>query len=382
MSEYRSYRFERLEGYLTQQQQQELSKISSRAEVNRNFFTINYSYSDFELPIKSLMWDYFDIGFYFTVWGDAEIYFKVPVGVLPNILLATTPQTVLQSSEQGDMQLLSLSLNNQGQYKENFFDNANDIFKSLASLYSELINGDYRLLYFCWLQSVANGEKSLKLPLINFDFEQLTSAQKVFFDFFSIPRVSCRALALLLKQHPSHRCENLLTDAASWVERLSIEDKNMLLNRLFKEQFLSLASALSLTSKNKVKSSDYEFWLTAEMLGIYLEQAERLIAQEKLEEQALRLELERIDRENKLNQIYAKREASWRQAEMQVLRSSASGYEKAAFYLHELSDAYQFKHEQQEFTERFRTFISRHKKRSALLKRLSGIALLELLPIE
>ena len=78
MSEYQYYYFEAVDTPLTDKQQQELRKISTRADINSRRFVNEYNYGDLKADPLNLMKKYFDIHLYYANWGTRIIMFKIP----------------------------------------------------------------------------------------------------------------------------------------------------------------------------------------------------------------------------------------------------------------------------------------------------------------
>ena len=78
MSEYQYYYFEAVDTPLTDKQQQELRKISTRADINSRRFANEYNYGDLKADPLNLMKKYFDIHLYYANWGTRIIMFKIP----------------------------------------------------------------------------------------------------------------------------------------------------------------------------------------------------------------------------------------------------------------------------------------------------------------
>jgi len=372
MSEYQYYRFERLNGCLSANQRQALCSISSRAEITHTSFSVFYHYSDLKAEPVEVMQNYFDIGFYYANWGNIDAYIKLPLGTLPDAFLAVADDYNLTVYSSDDAQLLIFSLE---EYYEYFDDeDADSFFQYLAELREELIAGDYRLLYFPWLKRTQHDDKAVPLPLIHFDFKKLTPAQLAFVALFDLPTVSIRALALLLREAPSHTDTKAVLTPADWVGQLSVANKDNLLCELFKSGHLSRSQALSLIKKQQnTQASDFQYWLVPSMLETYTGLAAQQIEQEKLQAEEQRIEQARITKENQLNQRYLERDAVWSRVEKEASRACASGYDNASALLHELSEAYSFKSEQSTFSTSYQRFVRRHQNRKALLRRLEPI---------
>ncbi|WP_044411766.1 hypothetical protein [Thiomicrospira microaerophila] len=371
MSEYQYYQFERLEGHLDSHQRQALREISSRADITTTSFSVHYNYGDLKAAPCDMMLRYFDIGFFYAEWGAINVYIKLPRGSIPCALLQFASSS-LDVKETEQSQLLVFSIED---YFERFsyFDGEQrvDFFQHLARLRNELMQGDWRILYFMWTQAIAEVDALGAIPMIDFDYNRLTSAQAAFVDLFGISLVSMKALALTLQNHPSHQRRAQSLQLEDWLKSLSEADKNALLSLVFEQGQLTRQQAFAITSTAQRREPEiYQYWLTTALMAPYIEQAEAQLKQA----QAKRLEKiqakEKAEKEAKLLKVYAQREHYWRQAQVQVSRACASGYDQASNYLHLLAEAYPLKQDGPAFEARFEQFIDANRRRRTLLSRL------------
>jgi hypothetical protein len=379
MSEYQYYRFESVDGYLDTSQRAALRAISSRADITARSFQVYYHYSGLKAAPADVVINYFDIGFYYADWGSIDAYIKLPLGTIPDELLQTRNAS-FQIVETDEWLLLIFSLEEYGDYfeDEDEDEDADNFFQYLALLRVELMQGDWRLLYFMWLRGLDYNEEVAPIPLINFNFNNLSEAQHAFVSLFDIPLRLVKAVSLVLDEKPSHHAQHVQLDAQAWLKQLSGEDKNTLLVALFELGQLSRSQALAMTRKQQEREkSVYQYWLNATVLQPYTVIAEQQLKQEQAIAQAKKLAAEKAAKEENLTQVYNKRDSIWQNAEQQSSRACASGYDNAYNYLHQLAEAYQFKTEQAAFDLRFKRFVIKHQSRKALMKRLENLRVVE-----
>ena len=70
MSEYQYYNFVSLDRALTPKERDEVSGLSSRAEVNSHGASFQYNYGDFKHKPESVLLKYFDLMFYWANWDQ------------------------------------------------------------------------------------------------------------------------------------------------------------------------------------------------------------------------------------------------------------------------------------------------------------------------
>lgn len=371
MSEYQYYKFERLDGYLGAKARQALRAVSSRADISATSFQVYYNYSGLKAEPFELMLKYFDIGFYFADWGSIDVYIKLPAGTLPDTLLGFSSDG-LHVHQSDEWQLLIFSLE---EYYEYFDDeHADDFFQHLASLRSELIQGNWRLVYFMWLKAFDSNDELEEIPLIQFDFEHLSEELQAFAALYDIPLALVKALAMVLNEQPSHQAKQTQFQFDGWLHNLTQAEKDKLLSTLFEQGQLTCHQALAMTRKeSSIKDETYQYWLTPDVISPFIEQAQSQLQQEQAAALAKKEALEQAEKEKMLSDIYNQREHYWQHSQEQADRTCASGYDAASRYLHQLFGAYQFNANEAAFEQRFKRFVVANNSRKALLNRLTDL---------
>lgn len=371
MSEYQYYKFERLDGHLGAKARQALRAISSRAAISAMSFQVYYTYSYLKAEPSELMLKYFDIGIYYADWGSIDAYIKLPAGTIPEALLGFSSDG-LHVHQSDEWQLLIFSIE---EYYEYFDDeNADNFFQHLANLRSELMQNNWRLVYFMWLKECDFNDELGRIPLIQFDFEHLSEEAQAFATLYDIPLAWVKALAMVLNAQPSHQAKQARFQFNAWLHNLTEADKNTLLSTLFEQGQLTRHQALAMTRKESANKSEvYQYWLTPKVISPFIEQAQSQLQQEQAEALAKKLAIEKAEKEKALTDIYSQRDRCWQQAQEQANRTCASGYDTASRYLHQLNEAYQFKADEAAFKQRFKYFTVANNNRKALLKRLNDL---------
>ncbi len=369
MSEYQYYRFERLDGYLDSKARHELRGISSRADITAISFQVHYNYSDLKANPDEMMLKHFDIGFYYAEWGSIISYIKLPVGTIPDAILE--PEIEGFNIQQTDeWQLLVFEIEECSCY----FNDENEFFLYLAGLRSELIQGDWRLVYLMWLGDAGSNDELGPMPLIWFDYDCLNEGLRAFASLYNIPLAAVKALSMLLNAKPHHPAKQSGLQLEAWLDKLAEEDKNRLLRAVFEQGQLTRHQAIAMTKKESDSKEDaYQYWLTVDEIDSFIEQAQRQIDHEEAAALAKKLASEKERKEMMLNDVYSQREHYWQQAKEQANRTCAKGYDEASSCLHKLFEAYQLKGDAAVFEHRFKQFVVDFNSRKALLKRLSDL---------
>lgn len=381
MSFYQFYRFETVDSDLTREQRQDLGQISTRAEISYNHFSVFYDYSDLNADPRKLMLRYFDLGYYFCQVGSPIIYIRVPKGTIPTELMMDINSELTQLPEYSDYQLLEFYVDSSEEYNYLHDDQIELIFEQLANLRSNLIAGDYRALYCYWLSDTDSDFFPPKLPLIHYDFVQLSNELDLLIDLLDLPRTLIRALALLLENTESHQLPqkenyNNYTTAMDWISQLSNKQKDQILIVLFDAKNLTLNNAFKLIEEPILSVQphmNFHHWLTPEMLNPYIDKA---TSQIQIEAATAKMQIEMAQEKQRITQleaVYSNRIKLWIRADNEASRGSGVGYTEALEVITLLLNAYQHKLENQEFMEKYREFYNKHKNRPSLIKRLTSI---------
>jgi hypothetical protein len=153
MSEYQYHEWQTIDRVLTPEEQAAVNDLSSHIEVSSSRAVVTYHWSDFRHDPRQVLLDYFDAYFYLANWGSLRLIFRFPKGLLDEaeiepyfIYEYITFETI------GKYQVLDLdfSPDDGGGWME-----ADAGLSHFIQLRSELLSGDYRLLYLAWLKAMA-----------------------------------------------------------------------------------------------------------------------------------------------------------------------------------------------------------------------------------
>lgn len=370
MSAYQYYRFECVNSSLSVPQRSKLRNISSRADITSDSFCVQYHYGDLRADPEALMMDFFDIGFYYANWGQVNAYLKLPAGTIPRDFKVIDTEFYVSFVESEKGQLLIFILEEDYRYRDD--ENAESFMLHLAALRAELLAGDYRALYFHWLSQAYDDMALEPLPLIAFDFHQLTQAQLAFTTLFDIPLPSIRSLYLLLQSMPAHVPQTTILTARQQVAKLTDAEKDALLCRLFDEGKIFAADAYALL-RTQETPVEYSYWVTVASLHPFWHLAEKEVMHEERAAEAEHLARETLLRNTHLEAVYKAHQNYWDSAFEEAARGCASGYDNASLTLQVLFDAYQLKQSTSVFKQKIDVFMCKNKQRKALIKRLEPL---------
>ena len=191
MSEYQYYEFQTIGSHLSEEAMEEMSDLSSRAEVSRTSAAFNYSYGDFPAdPIKVLM-RHFDALLYLANWGSRRLAFRFPISAVDYQALRRFAFSETISVTKTDAHVLvDMILEDEG---DTDWIEGEGALDGVIGLYDDLLAGDYRALFLLWLQAAfmeGLGEEEegtkLRLPPIPPGLRSLSGAHRTLMGFFGI----------------------------------------------------------------------------------------------------------------------------------------------------------------------------------------------------
>ena len=222
MSEYQFYEFKSIDNLLTKEEQNIISSWSSRARVTNTGAIFTYSYSNFRQDELKVVEDYFDAMFYISNWGSKRIIFKFPKELI-NIeevkKYCNEPEISLNNKK--NYVLLDMSFSEE-ELDYDWIDGEGYLL-SLISLRNDIINGDYRCLYFAWLYVNLNDEdKNIEIePPVPLGLNNLNSALESFIDLLNINN----DLLLVAIKNSKDKLSKKSLDILELIKKLPEEEK-------------------------------------------------------------------------------------------------------------------------------------------------------------
>jgi hypothetical protein len=232
MSTYQYYDFRAVDRSLTSTQQEELRKLSTRADITPTRFVNVYNYGDFSGDPDRLMERYFDAFVYLASWGSRELQFRLPRKLFAPALarpylredvlsLRTTPQHIILK--------LRVDAEDEGGWTE-----GEGWLDSLLPLREALLVGDLRALYIGWLAGGPGDEDEggdgQQEPPVPPGLGESTKPLRALSDFLFVPRSLVSAAA---KANPAPVSSAVPKRAlAQWLSTLPTAEKDALLLRV------------------------------------------------------------------------------------------------------------------------------------------------------
>ena len=151
MSTYQYYEFRKIESSLSDEAMQEISDLSSRAQVSRTSASFTYNYGDFRGDPLEVLRQHFDALFYTANWGSRRLAFRFPISATHYDMFRrfTLGETI--AIRRKDAHLI-VDLFFQDESLCDWVDGEGALDRVLG-LYDDLLAEDYRPLFLPWLQA-------------------------------------------------------------------------------------------------------------------------------------------------------------------------------------------------------------------------------------
>lgn len=154
VSEYQYYQFLAVERPLSQRQQNELRKISTRAQITASRMINHYEWGDFRGNPVTLVEQYFDAHLYFANWGSRRLLLRVPTAHVPlDVVLPYCRGDALSAHRHGEHTVIEMVSDDDADdedwwVQEADWDDEEDdgILAELIGVREELCRGDLRAL--------------------------------------------------------------------------------------------------------------------------------------------------------------------------------------------------------------------------------------------
>ena len=189
MSEFQYYEFRTVDRPLTQQEIEEVRKLSSRASVTKNRAVFTYNFGDFRGNSDEVLAKYFDAFLYTSNFGTKQLGFRLPTRLFKAQNLSPYEyEYVVEIEPYPDYTTVTLHFDDDeggGWIDE---EDCATLLEELLPLRQDLLLGDPRALYIALLANQDRLEietyiKSLPVPS---NLKHLTPALQDFVEFFEL----------------------------------------------------------------------------------------------------------------------------------------------------------------------------------------------------
>lgn len=373
MSEYQYYEFQTIDRPLTKKEQDEIRKLSSRAQITSNQATFLYNYGDFRGNPEKVLTQYFDMMFYIANWGTWQLMFRFPKGIvnpawfqpydLPDtVTITTTSKYIILDIEITEEEGIGGWVEGEGWMPR------------LLSLRDELLNGDLRLLYLVWLRTVPNlakytlEEDDPVEPPIPPNLDKLSESLQAFVELVELdPDLVTAAAQASDREKPIAE-----PPLENWLENLSANEKQEFLLKLVRRephvdlQLIQRLKELANATQSAPRSNPghrrlSELQAIAETVAKKRHQKEQNAARKK--------------HIKELEALAPRESQTWTRVVELIELKQARPYDEATALLKDLRDLAEHQERLPEFTRRFEQLKSDYQNRPALIARFKAIKL-------
>ncbi|MBM9521239.1 hypothetical protein JWG39_15570 [Desulforhopalus vacuolatus] len=377
MSEYQYYEFQAIDRPLSENDQEELRDISSRAQITSTSFVNEYNYGDFKGDPLKLVEKYFDAFLYVTNWGTHQLMLKIPRKLIDFDLVS---QYCIGDSwtiyKKGDYLIFDFT----SEIENYDWEEGEGYMSPLISLRSDLIRGDYRCLYLAWLfcAQMNEIEDDEEEPPVPANLGNLNASLESFADFIQLDKDLIQVAA-----------ENSIADQKSiqndqqlkiWIGGLPNSEKDNIIFRMINDNDPHIGNVL-LQRFRKVQlikgvKNDEKTPRTVMKLRQKAEactkEKKRHIAEQKANEKARKEKDAAAAREKYLNDLAGRENEIWKKVDSLVLTKKPREYDEAVRLLIDLKDLAKKNNLTSFFKSKLMVLREDHSRKSSFINRIDS----------
>lgn len=366
MSEYQYYEFRALDKPLSASQQQQVSALSSRAQVSSRSAVFVYNYSNFRGDEIELVSKSFDIMLYLANWGSRRLLLRLPLDLIDVKRVAgfcSVGSIGLRHSADGKSLLLDFSFESE----DGGWLDGEGWLDPLLPLREMLLRGDYRPLYLAWLKAAQSAwdaeeiDEDTHEPMLPAGLKSTDRALEAWIEFLDLDQD-------LLAVAAAASSKSEVSDLKPLIERLPKAEQLAFLARLSDDEPLL---SVSLNRRLQQLAGAAPKSLEPRSFGDILEaaevlQAERLAKQERKAAKALAQHLQ---------DLAAQEPVLWGSVSRLFEEKKPKSYDEALKHLKSLKQLAEHQHKLADFKRKIQGFRAQYSNRPALLSRLDQLKL-------
>lgn len=360
MSEYQYYEFQAIDRPLTAEEQQAVSKLSSRVEPHPRRAVFVYHYSDLRANAKELLARYYDAMFYIANWGTTRLLFRFPRHLID--VKQMEPYCVeeyITCEIINDYVVLEMQWN----VEDGYYDwvDGEGYLDGLIGLRDDILRQDYRVLYLAWLAILHTwkiDDEDVEPPVPP-GLQQLTPALRKFMEAFHLGEALIN-VAAAASSLPKNITAAQLRQRIAALSRAECDDWLLRLAQ-GQEAQLSLTFHRHLCADEPATAVTPGRRTVAELQTLAEAEAERLKRQ-----QAAAAEAQRI---RELEAFAPQAEASWTFVEQLIKQGTSRSYDEAVQLLVKLHQLATHRGTETTFASRLGKIRATYARRAALMGR-------------
>jgi hypothetical protein len=371
MSEYQYYAFQAIDRPLDRAAQQELRKISSRAQITAASFTNHYEWGDLKGDPRNFMERWFDLHLYVANWGARRLMLRLPKRFFDLATIDPFLREVDWVKVWNSGQNTIIDMYRDEVEPDDEWDDGTGWLAALAPLRGDVLSGDLRLFYLLWLSAVQDDliadDDVEPLPGLG----PLSGSLETFAEFFDIDPDLVDVAAECGAGDATISADALGEALAA----ISEPDKTELLRRLV-EGDAHVAAEL----KSRIRNMHPAPAAPLRTVGALRKQAQDIAAARQRAE-VERREAERRRQAEEAEKVRRARfaalrqrgDAVWRQIEEEIGQRNPSGYDRALNLLLDLQALAKEDGSQDDFDRRLADIRARHERKGNFIARLAEL---------
>ena len=383
MSEYQYYEFLAIDRPLDDDEQAEVRSLSTRARITATSFVNEYHWGDFRGHPKLLMESYYDAHLHVCNWGTHRVMFRLPRDLLdPDVVEDYCAGDQVDAWIADEFVVLDLtSEDHTGELV--FTDDAEVLLSAIVGVRAELAAGDLRPLYLAWLAAYGAWERDEDVfdreadndlePPVPPGLSMLTAAQRALADFL---RLDDELLAVAAQASPTlEQVTDDPDDLATWVDRLSIGEKNRLLGRVLKGEAARVR--MEMLRRFRGDSAPTVPCPTRRTVADLLDDAarrradrKRHLAAQRAEDEVRRDQARAQARAQRLDKLATEEDTCWSRVDALIDTRKPAEYDAAVKLLTDLQALAEREDRYDKFAMRMIAMRQTHGRKSGLIERL------------
>jgi len=377
MSEYQYYEFRTINRQLTATERAAVNKLSSHGHTTATSFSVDYSYGNFKHNPDEVLARYFDAFFYTANWGTVTLKFRYPKALID--LRGIEPYCLdsaitIDYKTVDDSVIITFDWNPE---EGSDWMEAEGMLDGVVGLYTDIMQGDYRVFYLAWLGAMQNGgdygrsyeeedeeedgvNDATHEPPVPPGLETLSPALEEFAELFGIDE---DLIAVAAKGSRQQEAVTAI-GAAMALATLSKEECIDYLQR-----FLQGEAHLELKLKQRIGllQPTVAYAPTGERTVAELLTARDDIVQQRKKAAAA---VKEAQRRVQMAALATRGDSAWQEVENFIEQKTADGYKQAVLLLQQLSELAREQGQTRTFESRVERIRIKYSRRSALIREL------------
>ncbi len=372
MSEYQYYEFQALDRALTDDEQADISSLSSRVDLTRRRASFVYNYGDFRGNPDQVLAQYFDAMLYMANWGTTQLMFRFPKALVD--LDQITPyclEDAVSYSIAGDYVVLKIYW--YAEEGRGWIDGEGWL-DLLIPLRDDILRQDYRALYLAWLMAISSVyledvDEPVYEPPVPPGLQQLSKPLRTFIELFEIDDILLQAVSQSSREQ-SRTNDEQLREAISRLSRTECND--------FLARLLHGESNLAIVLKRRLRELLGEEESVSERAQESRRTAEELLElvdNEREEWQHKQTQAEEARRKREMEALAREAPQLWTTVYALIAKKQVKAYDEAVNILAKLKNLADYQDEQAAFQEKITRIHKEHQRLPGLRSRLSHAGL-------